>query len=581
MFTKLILRVCGDCRYPPFEFLNDDGVFKGFNVDILKAIGKEVGVEIYFRAMPWSEAIRAVQEGIFDAIQGMALSARRQDIFDFTEAYLVVSHSVFVLRDRYDILTLNDLKGLKVAVQKDDISYDLINTHLGSAKTFLHYIFTADQGEALNELIEGKVDAFIGNRLTGTYLAQKMGHIDKIRLVGQPISPQAYAIAVSRGRKQLVEIFNKGLRAIKENGVYDRICEKWFGLVAEDLNSHIIDSVDVGVIGLNRMGIITSINSYARKILNIKSHNLIGKYALETELVHYFDFGIVYEAMATGKAFVDHEIEIKNGKQSLLSYNIFPLYGESNKVIGVVISLRDITLEKHLRENLARKDKMESLGMLLANIAHEIRNPIMAIKTFVEALPVQYGNPRFRAEMLKYVPMEIERLNKLVGELLQYAHPRAPVRKWCNLNEIVNSVMVLFQGQVNSGIDFEIQIDTFLKIWADEQQLKQILINLILNATEAIKEKGKVKIAAGKNEYGIWIEVEDDGCGISSEHLGHIFDPFYTTKEKGTGLGLFITYQLVKENHGDIRVFSQKGRGTRFKITFCQEVRHGENSDNR
>lgn len=582
MITKTVLRICGDCHYPPFEFLNDDGTFKGFNVDILEAIGRELGIEIRFQAMPWSEAIRAVQEGFFDAIQGMALSPKRRDMFDFSDEYLVVSHAIFVLRERYDILTLYDLKGLKVAVQKDDISYELINNHLGNAKTFLHYICTDDQEKAFAALVSGKVDAYIGNRLTGTYFAQKMGQMDKIRLVGQPISPQAYAIAVIRGRNQLVELFNKGLKAIKGNGIYDRISEKWFGLVIGDLDSHIIDSVEVGVIGLNRLGVITSVNSYVRRLLNIKNQNLKGKYALETELVRYFDFGLVYETLATGKAFFEREIAINNGHgRLLLSYNICPLYEEGNKIIGVVINFRDITGEKQLRESLARKDKMESLGLLLANIAHEIRNPITAIKTFVEALPKQYDNPCFRSEMLKYVPLEIDRLNRLVGELIEYARPHTPIRKPCNLFQVINSILILFKRQAGLGIKFEIKVDEGLKLWADEQQLKQILINLILNAIEAITGNGLVKISAGVEGDCVWIEVEDDGCGIPQEQLPYIFDPFYSTKDKGTGLGLFIVYQLVKENHGDIKVCNPKNKGTIFRLDFQQEARDGKGTFNR
>jgi len=538
-------------------------------VDILQAIGKELDVEIEFEAMTWSEAIKAVQEGVFDAIQGMAISAKRRDLFEFSDEYLVVSHGIFVLRNRYNILGLEDLKGLKVAVQKEDISYELINDALEDKRMFLHYVFTNDQEEAFAALVNGKVDAYVGNRLTGTYFAQKLGQIDRVRLVGQPIAPQSYAIAVSRGRKSLVDLLNRGLKAIKENGKYHEIFEKWFGPMVRDLDNRIIDSVDVGVIGLNRLGVIISINAYARKLLNLKEYNLVGKYALETELVRYFNLGLIYETLSTGRGFLECEAPVKRDNGNLvIGYNICPLYGENGKISGVVINFRDITREKQLRESLARKDKMESLGLLLANIAHEIRNPITAIKAFVDALPKQYKNPKFRSEMFKYVPREIDRLNHLVEELIEYVRPRSPIRRPCNLFEIVRSVLVLCRGDAPPNVKIEVKVDKKLILYVDEQQIKQVLLNLVLNAIEAVGAQGCIEILADKEGDTVWIEVTDDGCGISEEQLSHIFDPFYTTKEQGTGLGLFIVYQLVKENGGDIRVFSQKNKGTTFRVEF-------------
>lgn len=577
------LRVCGDNHYPPFEFLNDEGVFKGFNVDVLEAIGNELGIKVEFEPMPWAKAVCALQEGRYDAVQGMVMSPKRLDVFAFSEEYLVVSHAIFVLKKRYDIMGINDLKGLKVAIQRADVSYELINSHVGDNNSFLHFIFTNNQVEAFEKLIEGKVDAYVGNRLTGAYLAQKLGQVDKVRVAGEPISPTAYCIAVLREKQQLLELLNRGIRTIKNNVVYDSICEKWFGTVINNLDSHIVESVDVGVVAINHLGVVVSMNSYARRILGLKAQCCLGRHFLETPLAYYFDPARIHKAMTTGKGFFDQEV-LTNGEieAKAFTYNVCPLFEEGTKPIGCIVSFRDVSLEKQMKESLIRKDKMESLGLLLANLVHEIRNPIASIKTFVEALPRYYDDPKFRDEMLKHVPAEIDRLTRLVDDVLEYSRPRSAVRRKCYLYRVLNDVLTLVRRGAGEGLKFKLHIPEDIWVWADESQLKQVFINVLMNAVEALAGKaGLVKITATRRKNRVMVEVRDNGPGISPEHLSRVFDPFFTAKENGTGLGLFVTYQLVKENSGDISISSRVGEGTTVRIEFPREDYHGKSADNR
>jgi PAS domain S-box-containing protein len=416
------LSLCGDNHYPPFEFLNDEGAFKGFNIDILEAIGTELGIKVEFQPMPWAKAVKALEEGQHDAIQGMVMSPKRRSVFVFSEEYLVVSHAIFVLQKRYDIMGMNDLKRSKVAIQRADVSYELINSQVGNSNSFLHFVFTNNQVEAFEKLIEGKVDAYIGNRLTGMYLAQKLGELDRIRTVGEPISPTAYCIAVLKDKQQLLEQLNRGIRAIKNNGIYDSICEKWFGTVIDNLDKQIVESVDVGVVAVNHLGVVVSINSYARKVLGLKKQSCFGRHLLETSLAEYFDPMLIYKAMTTGKGFFDQDVSVSGeiGPKTF-TYNVCPLFEEKAEPIGCVISFRDISTEKQMRESLIRKDKMESLGLLLANLVHEIKNPITSIKTFVEALSSHYDDPKFRLELSKHLPAEVDRLTDLINNVLEYS----------------------------------------------------------------------------------------------------------------------------------------------------------------
>ena len=247
--------------------------------------------------MPWNKAVEAVRTRRFDAIQGMAISTERLKTFDFSEEYLVVSQCIFVSKAQMgDIQKLEDLKGLKVAIQKGDMAYELINCKLESPKTSLHYVLVEDQEEAILQLIDGRVDAFIGNQLTGTFVAERLGKSSEIFIVGEPISPKTYAIAVTKGRKNLIDLFNHGLLALKKNGIYDEICAKWFGKISSDIGNQILENVAAGVIGINKLGTIVSINSYAKKFLR-SSISPLRMHYLETALHDFIDPILLQETL--------------------------------------------------------------------------------------------------------------------------------------------------------------------------------------------------------------------------------------------------------------------------------------------
>lgn len=165
---KRVIKIGGDNNYPPYEFTDEDGNFRGFNVDMMRAIGIELGLEIELIPMSWQEAMEALERGEVDAIQGMTKSKIREEKFDFTLPLVTNSQAIFVLKDTNYISSIEDLKGRKASFQEGDISYELSL----EVKNIIHYIRT-NQEEAIDLLLDGQVDAFIGNRLTGIYYLQK------------------------------------------------------------------------------------------------------------------------------------------------------------------------------------------------------------------------------------------------------------------------------------------------------------------------------------------------------------------------------------------------------------------------
>jgi signal transduction histidine kinase len=221
-------------------------------------------------------------------------------------------------------------------------------------------------------------------------------------------------------------------------------------------------------------------------------------------------------------------------------------------------------------DQLRHADRLASLGQLAAGIAHEIRNPLGSIQGAVDILGQGIPAEDPKNEFARIARKEVARLDRLTGEILQFSKPAPPRQLESDPREIIEAARRLVADQAGrQGIEIVSKIDaTEAAILVDPEQVKQVLINILINAIQAQSKGGRIDIG-GYVEGGAWItSVQDAGPGISPEQLDRIFDPFFTTKREGTGLGLSISYQLVKNNGGRIWVSSDPGQGARFLINF-------------
>lgn len=252
-------------------------------------------------------------------------------------------------------------------------------------------------------------------------------------------------------------------------------------------------------------------------------------------------------------------------------------------VMGIIftILIGSFIWNKRLQQEVNRQtqaliaqEKMRALGQLVAGIAHELRNPLTAIKTFVELLPRKIDDPRFRTELVRHVPEEVGRMNRIIEDLLDYSREKPMHREWGNLLELVQSVTDLFMKQIRSeGIMLEIDIPQTLEVFMDRGRIKQVLINLILNAIEAMADAKEKRLSFHVSTEGSMqiLKIADSGKGIKEEDALHLFQPFYTTKKQGIGLGLYISQKIMKEHGGRIEVKSAKNTGTTFNLFFANE----------
>lgn len=221
-------------------------------------------------------------------------------------------------------------------------------------------------------------------------------------------------------------------------------------------------------------------------------------------------------------------------------------------------------------EQIRHSDRLASLGRLSAGIAHEIRNPLGSIQGAVEILgqDLPEGDPR--GEFAHIARQEVARLEKLTGEILAFSRPAPPRRMPADWREIAGAAARLCDDEARRrGVSIVGRLDApAATLDVDPEQVKQVLINILLNAVQAQPEGGEVRIHGALEGDTLEIAVEDDGPGIDPEKMESIFDPFFTTRREGTGLGLSISYQLVRNNGGEIRVSSPPGRGACFRVVF-------------
>ncbi len=228
---------------------------------------------------------------------------------------------------------------------------------------------------------------------------------------------------------------------------------------------------------------------------------------------------------------------------------------------------------KRSKSYIRRADRLASLGTLTAGLAHEIRNPLVAIKTLTQLLPDRLDDEEFRDQFLKIASGEVDRISSLVNELLDFARPSDPKLDFENINTILDGMILLVstetkKKQIAIAKNYASDLP-FVQI--DREQIKQVFLNILLNAIQATSENGKITvktrsfIKSGGEPY-IQVECTDTGCGIQPEHIEEIFNPFFTTKNTGSGLGLSISHQIVQDHLGYIDVESQWGKGSSFFI---------------
>lgn len=269
----------------------------------------------------------------------------------------------------------------------------------------------------------------------------------------------------------------------------------------------------------------------------------------------------------------------KDGTTFLALVSYAPLVQQDGREIGWMMVLSDITEQEKLQEYIHQSEKLSLVGQLAAGAAHEIRNPLTVIYGFMQLLEKNMSE-EYRSRY--YVPLiiqEIERVNRIVTELLMLSKPSQPNYREVTLEEVISAILPLMKGEAAlHNIFLQEMYEKEAEIHVDVEQFKQILLNLMKNSLEAMPNGGTLTIESFQTEDKLHISVTDTGIGIQPEQLSRIFEPFFSDKDEGTGLGLPISMRMIQNHGGDLQVKSEAGKGTSFTIILPKQPDKEEES---
>ena len=302
------------------------------------------------------------------------------------------------------------------------------------------------------------------------------------------------------------------------------------------------------------------------RVLGFKADELVGKSYLDLVLhedIHYIRKEFNRETFKN-QTFNLHIINIEQ-KYIWCECKIAKLKDPSIEQEYYVASVHDITEKKETEEMMIRSEKMSIAGQLAAGIAHEIRNPLTSIKGFLQLL--QAGVNR-KDVYYKIMIDEIEKMETITSELLFISKPLTDNKKQESILQMIQDVTELLKPQAKLKNIFIETVGDNLFIYCDRSQITQVLINIIKNAIEAMEEAGKIKVSIMNLEFEVRIDITDEGPGIDEEVIHKLGEPFFTTKQQGTGLGLMITKQLLERHNAKLEILQNKVKGSTFRIIF-------------
>ncbi len=353
---------------------------------------------------------------------------------------------------------------------------------------------------------------------------------------------------------------------------------------AKIYNEILLQNLTTGVIAADASGQITVFNNEAEQIIGAKAEDLIDQSILRLppSICH-----LIQETLESRQRPENRELNLETAQGTVVARaSSSTFHGQQGEMLGVLVVLTDITALKQLEMQIRRSDRLASLGTLSAGMAHEIKNPLVSIKTFAQLLPERYQDSDFRDTFSNLIGHEIDRIDSLVNQLLRFARPAKPVLKLIHVHSVMEKSLQLighrlYQKEIKLTRSWQANVDT---IRADADQLEQVFLNFFLNAMDSMKQKqgGEMLVSTeirpadqwvtagartnGHSQEVLRITIRDTGEGIRSEDVPHVFDPFFTTKDYGTGLGLSVVHGIIQEHSGQIQVESELSKGTAFHI---------------
>ena len=344
----------------------------------------------------------------------------------------------------------------------------------------------------------------------------------------------------------------------------------------KEFNENIVESINVGVFAVDLEERIESWNAQMEVMYAMSRQEAVGQYLRDVLPAEFVSEFLRLKDEPGVHNLYRFRLQTRSGENRCANVAIAPLVSRNFEVVGRIIIVDDITERMELEAQLAQADKLSSIGLLAAGVAHEVNTPLAVISSYTQMLAKQVRGDQRVAPLLDKITQQTFRASEIVNGLLNFSRTGAAEFTALDLNHIIMETLKLLEHQFRAS---QVHLETSLEddlppILGNSGKLQQVFLNLFLNAKDAMAAGGTLRVATQANGH-VAVDVSDTGSGIALEHVQRIYDPFFTTKStvsegqrRGTGLGLAVTYGIIQEHAGKIQVESQVGSGTTFHLEF-------------
>ena len=342
----------------------------------------------------------------------------------------------------------------------------------------------------------------------------------------------------------------------------------------ENKHKVILDIIPSTILTVNVHGLLIFANKAAEQRSGIKASDVVGKKYIDilfdgckkTEDGKYTS--LVLETLETGKVFTDVEREYPG--RGIFRVTTSVIRDKEGNIVEVIGMAHDLGPRKQLEQAAIRSEKLAAVGAMAAGIAHEIRNPLTSVRGFIQLLEPELAESKKKG-YLSIILEELDRVNNVLTDFLGFAKPAPPQRQRVEVGVLLEEIHLLTGSEAllrEITLNFVCPV-ALPRIYIDKDQMKQVFLNILKNAFDAVGPRGEVKVSAVWEPLfqNVSLIIKDNGTGMDKQTAARIFDPFFTTKESGTGLGMAVTLQIIKNHDGEIQVDSIPGYGTTFTIT--------------
>ena len=625
--------ICPDA--PPYQFQDDNGRLTGMHIDFLNYIGYLKGYTMdYVSFQRASDAVTALEKGEVDAVLGaLPVDVLNNERVRFTDTLYTSSVCMVVPKDAADrnLDQFGRNSRFHIAFELGTVTF----SHLSHFWMSQNQVVGSQQ-QLYDILLSGRVDAVVCVRESMLYMLENEGIRESFTVLHEGIADLEHMLLVRSADRALLDILNDAIVSLRTSGFYGQTVNQWMvDLALQDMQGRMRVLIYGALVILVVAGIVIINDRYLNKRLrelvseqtlelNKKVQQLEQAGNLRNRLVEHSPGGnmlvsrdgtiLLINSVARDMAGLQDDAPQPDTVRDL------PVFGpiwekaqpyfqqamdapelivltadgrdkhtyryqchRTNTWEEMVLLVEDVTGEERRKQEIFEERKNQTLNRIIAGVAHEIKNPLMSIRTFASLITAQGDDPEFQTAFREYVPKEVDRISKMIETLINYARPPREHKDVIRVSELVRDCMSLAYLSSKKNIPIECDVPEDVSVYANGDQLRQALVNLMINAIEAVENKMQqtdgdsgeplfVRVTGYRENGHFVLEIYDRGSGMSEEDILQCTDPFFTTKKSGVGMGLALSKQYVRENNGQLEIESVLGQFTKMRMILKEET---------